>query len=71
MDLRLTREHLAEADRHVAISDRHIARQIEIINDLKRSGCPTDLAVDVLHTYRMLRATHVAHRDLIRRELEQ
>lgn len=71
MDLRLIREHLAQAERHVALSDKHIARRVEIIDHLERLGRSTDLALDVLATYRRLRATHVEHRDMIRRELEQ
>lgn len=69
MDLRLIREHLAQAERHVALSDKHIARQIEIIDGLERAGRSTDLALDILATYRQLRASHVEHRDTIRREL--
>lgn len=69
MDLRLIRAHLAHAERHVALSDKHIARQIEIIDGLERSECSTDLALDILATYRLLRASHVEHRDTILREL--
>jgi hypothetical protein len=71
MHLRLIREHLAEAEHHVALSDKHIARQIEIIDELERGGHSTHLALDLLDTYRALRATHVAHRDFIRKELGQ
>lgn len=67
MDLRLIRQHLAESERHVALSDKHIARQVEIFDYLDRGGHSPLLALDVLHTYRMLRATHLAYRDLIRR----
>ncbi|WP_439401986.1 hypothetical protein ACNJYA_02695 [Bradyrhizobium sp. DASA03068] len=69
MDLGFIRAHLAQAERHVALSDEHIARQLEIIDALERAGGSTDLALDVLTTYRMLRASHVEHRDMIRREL--
>jgi hypothetical protein len=71
MDLRIIREHLAEAEHHLALSDRHIARQIEIIDDLERDGHPTTLALDVLATFRALHATHLNHRDTIRKELDQ
>ena len=71
MDLRIIREHLAEAERHLAVSDRHIARQIEIIDELERDGNPTTLALDVLATFRALHATHLNHRDTIRNELDQ
>ena len=69
MDLQLIRRHLAEAERHVALSDKHIARQIEIINELEQHGHSTVVALDLLDTYRALRATHVTHRDMIRNEL--
>jgi hypothetical protein len=70
MDQRLIREHLAEAERHVALSDKNIARQIEIIDALEHGGHSTLLALDLLRTFRMVRATHAAHRELIQRELE-
>src|SRR5215475_14354868 len=66
MDPQLIRTHLAEAERHIALSNRHIARQIEIINELKRGGHPTNLALDLLATYRAAHASHLAHCDLIR-----
>lgn len=69
MDLRLIQAHLAQAERHVALSDKHIARQIEIIDELERAGGSTVLALDLLATYRLLRALHVEHRNVIRREL--
>ena len=53
------------------MSDRHIARQIEIIDELERDGHPTTLALDVLATFRALHATHLNHRDTIRKELDQ
>lgn len=71
MDRHTLLQHLAEAERHLALSDRHINRQIDIIDLLKQARCSTDLALDVLATYRSLRATHVAHYDMIRRELEE
>ena len=71
MDPQLIRAHLAEAERHIALSNRHVARQIEIINELKRDGHSTDLALDVLATYRAVHASHLSHRDFIRKELEQ
>jgi len=71
MDLQLIQAHLADAERHIALSNRHIARQIEIINELKRDGPSTDLALDLLAAYRALHASHLSHRDFIRKELEQ
>lgn len=69
MDPRLIREHLAEAERHLALSDLHIARQIQIVDELERDGHPTALALDLLATYRAVHATHLIHRDTIRKEL--
>lgn len=69
MDLQLIRDHLAAAERHIALSDEQIARQVAIIDELERGGHSTLLAIDLLHTYQKMRATHLAHRDLIRREL--
>ncbi|MGV7216976.1 hypothetical protein [Bradyrhizobium sp. UFLA05-112] len=67
----MTLAHLADAERHIALGERHIARQIEIIDVLGRGGHPTELATQVLDTYRELLITHLAHRDYIRKELEQ
>ncbi|UPK26208.1 hypothetical protein [Bradyrhizobium sp. 195] len=64
-------EHLAEAKRHIALGERHIARQIEIIDMLGRHGHPTELATQVLETYRELQITHLTHLDHIHKELEQ
>lgn len=44
MDLRLIRQHLAEAERHLTLSDKCITRQIEIINELERDGHASALA---------------------------
>jgi hypothetical protein len=70
MDLQMTLAHLAEAERHVALGERHIARQIEIIHALAHAGHPTELAGNVLDTYRQLQTSHLEHRDLIRKELK-
>ena len=63
-------DHLALADRHIAECRAHIARQREIIEELRRDGHETDLAetlLDVLET--SLRAFE-RHRDLILDRLE-
>lgn len=70
MDLRLVRQHLAEAERHLALSDRRIARQIEIIDELERDGHPTYLAYELLATYRAVHANYLIHAETIRTELE-
>ncbi|WFU42106.1 hypothetical protein QA640_06325 [Bradyrhizobium sp. CB82] len=71
MDLRLIRQHLAEAERHLALSDRCIARQIEIIDELDRDGHATELAHELLATYRAVHAKYLVHVQTIRKELEQ
>ena len=71
MDLPTALAHLAEAEQHIALGERHIAHQIEIIDALGHSGHPTELATQVLDTYRELRITHLMHRDCIRKELEK
>jgi hypothetical protein len=63
--------HLAEAERHLAQSDNHITRQIEIIDGLERGGHSTDLALDLLAIFRAAHANYIAHRDLIRKALQQ
>ncbi|WFU24998.1 hypothetical protein QA649_01750 [Bradyrhizobium sp. CB1717] len=70
MDLLMARRHLSEAERHVALSEGHVARQLAIVEGLERAGHPIGLASDVLDTFRMLLASHIDHRDLIRREID-
>jgi len=75
MDRHTLLRHLAEAEHHLVLSNKHIGQQIDIIDRLKRTRCSTDLAtdlaLDVLATYRSLQATHLAHYDMICRELEE
>ncbi|MDA9436250.1 hypothetical protein [Bradyrhizobium sp. CCBAU 51627] len=70
MDLTMARRHLLEAERHVALSEGHVARQLAIVKRLESAGHPIGLACDVLDTFRMLLASHIDHRDLIRREID-
>lgn len=44
--------HLREAERHVAEGKQHIADQEERIAFLDRSGCGTELARELLATFR-------------------
>ncbi|MBV9981138.1 hypothetical protein, partial [Bradyrhizobium sp.] len=69
MDLRLAQKHLKEAEQHVLLGRQHVARQLEIIRKLERGGHSTVLAADLLATFRLVLANHIAHRDLIRSEL--
>ncbi|WP_271581400.1 hypothetical protein [Bradyrhizobium sp. CCBAU 45389] len=34
MDLRMVRQHLAEAEQHIALGERHIVRQTRIIDEI-------------------------------------
>ena len=60
-----------EAEQHVALGERHIARQVQIIDELARADHSIHLAFDLLDTYCQLQVGHVAHRDRIRKQLEQ
>jgi len=71
MDLRLVQEHLQEAELHVLLGRQHVARQLEIISKLERGGHSTALATDLLATFRLALASHIAHRDFILSELAQ
>jgi hypothetical protein len=59
MDRKVQLRHLVQAERHIALGERHIARQVEIIAGLEQVGHPTQLAIDLLATYRDLQVTHV------------
>jgi hypothetical protein len=70
MDLRMILDQLAMSERHVALGEKHIARQIEIIDDIRRAGGDPRLALQLLDTFRDLQVTHVEHRDRMRTALE-
>ena len=65
MDLEMHLRHLREAERHVAEGERHIADQEERVAVMDRAGHETQLARDLLATYRTALASHIAHRDVI------
>ena len=71
MDLPKVRQDLAEAEEHVALGERHNARQVQIIDKLARAGQHTGLAFDLLDNYCQLQVCHIAHRDRIRKKLEE
>lgn len=62
--------HLREAERHVAEGEQHIADQEERVAFLDRAGCGTELALELLATFRVALASHIAHRDLIIHEIK-
>ena len=62
--------HLQEAERRVAEGES-IAAQEQLITQLERDGHHTAQARRLLETFRSIQVEHVAHRDHIRKELEQ
>ena len=70
MDRETTLAHLALADKNVALGERHIAQQEQIVADLDRDGHDTREALALLAVFRRAQAEHVAHRDLLLRELQ-
>jgi hypothetical protein len=70
MDPLMIRDHLALSERHVALGQKHIARQIEIIAEIRRAGGDPGLALQLLDTFRDLQVTHIEHRDRMRNALE-
>ena len=71
MDRALDIAHLEQAERHVAQGKWHIARQREVVAVLRVGGFDTRLAVDLLHTFEQIQATHVADRNRIQAELSK
>ncbi|MGY8638174.1 hypothetical protein RAD15_37460 [Bradyrhizobium sp. 14AA] len=71
MDREMHLRHLREAERHVAEGEQHIAVQEERIAVLDRAGCETELARELLATFRVALASHIAHRDLIIHEINR
>ena len=50
--------HILVARRHVELGERHIARQREIIEQLKQHGHDTTSAERLLNTFEALQALH-------------
>jgi hypothetical protein len=69
MDRTMLQDHLAPAERHVIEGERHIARQRELVAELKRDGHDSDLAQSLLRSFEELQAMHVADRGRLRKEL--
>ena len=63
MDRKMELDHLAIAEQAVALGDRHILREEQMIADLDRAGHDTTQARELLATYRLTQAEHVAHRN--------
>jgi hypothetical protein len=71
MDREMHLRHLREAERHIAESEQHVADQEKRIVALDRAGCDTELARELLATFRVALASHIAHRDLITEEINR
>jgi hypothetical protein len=69
MDGKMLMEHLRLAEAHVTRGNQHIARQRELISQLKSKGLEIGEAVKLLTTFEEAQALHVADRDRIRAEL--
>jgi hypothetical protein len=63
MDREMILEHLAQARQHVALGAMHIARQIEIIDELKSRGHDATEAQLLLKQFKELQVEHTKHRD--------
>lgn len=70
MDKALLASHLAQAEHHVIQGIEHIARQKTMIAELEGHGQDATEARRFLDALQDMQATHEAHRDRLRRELE-
>lgn len=61
--------HLEQAERHIAEGYRHIFEQEDRVADLAGKGHDTTEARKLLDNFYASQALHIAHRDMIRREL--
>lgn len=63
--------HLAEAEQAVADGARHLVEQERRVAKLRSDGHDVKRAEELLATFQETQAQHIAHRDLILRELDQ
>ena len=61
--------HLWNAERHVAEGEDHLARQRDIILELRKAGRDTMQAEDLLRHFEASQAFHIAGRDFLIAEL--
>jgi hypothetical protein len=54
--------------RHIREGEEHIARQEQIVGELRRDGHPTAEAESLLKVFRETLASHKDHMELLRRE---
>lgn len=64
-------EYLAQTERHVALGIGHIAKQLAIVDNLRRGGRDTDEAVRLLHLFEETQVLHENHRNQLRSELKE
>jgi hypothetical protein len=60
---------LAMTDAHIALGERHVARQKEIIAELRLAGHSTALAETLLISFEQSLVSHIEHHDRILAEL--
>ena len=64
-------QHLEQAERAVTEGERHLAEQEERLAELWRDGHDVTQAESLLKVFRETQAQHIAHRDLLLKELAQ
>jgi len=69
MDRHLLEENLAMVEGHVAEGEVHLLRQRQLISDLRRDGHDTTQSELLLASFEAAQASHFAHRDRLRLEL--
>jgi hypothetical protein len=73
MDRAMIERHLVQAEGHVTLGRQHLARQVEIVADLKRGGhvAVAESASEILQTLQESQMQHEAHRDRLLKELQE
>jgi hypothetical protein len=69
MDRGMLEQRLAEAERHVALGEKHLARQREILQDLRVKGRDILEAERLLTNMEASQRLHIEGRDRIAREI--
>jgi hypothetical protein len=69
MDRVRLERHLLQAERHVLEGEGHVARVRAVIAERQRQRLDAREATDLLRQFEEAQATHIAHRDRLRKEL--
>jgi hypothetical protein len=69
MDRKMEHRHLEETDEHIARGRKLIAAQEATLAMLRHNGHDTALAETLLENLYLSQTNHIAHRELILREL--